>query len=280
MTVSGPGFKDLKSTDIILTANQSGRFNAKLQLGSRSQTVTVKSLPSTLNTADAEVGGLITGQDAKRFPLSRSTLALLALNPANVSGGGSDVMIGGNRGNFSNLTIDGVTTNTNIYGGQSGGLTADQSYESIAEVKIIVSNGSAEFPGVATMMTTTKGGTNQLHGSAFYTTDNSALDSTPFQVPSDEKLKGPQLQWYGFSVGGPVWLGKLYNGHNKTFFFGTWEHRTFPLAAGNYSVGQLSLPTTAFRTGDFSALLQPQYSPTGAPLQLTNPFTGAPFRTI
>jgi hypothetical protein len=276
VTVSGPGFKDLTSTNIILTANQSGQFNAKLQLGSSSQTVTVISLPTTINTQDAEVGSLITGQDAKRLPLSRSELALLALNPANVANG-SGILIGGNRSVFSNLTIDGVTTKSNIYGGQSGGMTADQSYESLAEVKIITSNGSAEFPGFGTMTTTTKGGTNQLHGSGFYTTDNSALDSTPFQVPSDQKLKGPQLQWYGLSVGGPVWLGKLYDGRNKTFFFGTWEHRTFPLAAGNYSVGQLSLPTAAFRNGDFSSLLQPQYSPTGAPLQLTNPFTGAPF---
>ncbi len=272
VAVSGTGFKDIKSTDIILTANQSGQFNAKLQLGSPSQTVTVQSLPTTVDTQDAEVGSLITGQDAKRLPLSRSILALLALNPANVSGAGG-VMIGGNRNVFSNLTIDGVTTNTNIYGGQSGGMTADQSYESLAEVKIIASNGSAEFPGFATMMTTTKGGTNQLHGSGFYTTDNSALDSTPFQVPSDQKLKGPQLQWYGLSVGGPVWLGKLYDGRNKTFFFGTWEHRTFPLAAGNYSVGQLSLPTEAFRNGDFSSLLNPS---TGAPIQLTNPYTGNP----
>jgi hypothetical protein len=276
VTVSAPNFKDTESTNIILTANQSGRFNARLEVGSGSQTVTVESTPTTLNTEDAEVGSLITGEDAKRLPLSRSELALLALNPANTANG-SGMLIGGNRSVFSNLTIDGVTTKSNIYGGQSGGMTADQSYESLAEVKIISSNGSAEFPGFNSMMTTTKGGTNQLHGSAFYTTDNSALDSTPFQVPSDQKLKGPQLQWYGLSVGGPVWLGKLYDGRNKTFFFVTWEHRTFPLAAGNYSVGELSLPTEAFRKGDFSALLQPQYSPTGASLQLTNPFTGAPF---
>ncbi len=67
---------------------------------------------------------------------------------------GSSIMIGGNRNNFLNLTVDGIQTMQNAFGGQSGNLTNDQSYESIAEVKVMESNNSAEFPGVATLMTT------------------------------------------------------------------------------------------------------------------------------
>lgn len=275
VTVSSSGFRDTRSSPIILLAAQRARFDVSLLNGEATETIEVKSTPPTLNTEDADVTQLITGQDALRQPLSRSTLALLTLNSANVSGTSSAIMIGGQRSNYENLTIDGITTSNNIYGGQSGGMTADQSFESIAEIKITDSNGSAENPGFASLITTTKGGGNAFHGSAFYTTDNSALDATPFLQTS--KLKGPQLQWYGGSASGPVWIPKLYKGRDKTFFLVTWEHRTFPLAAGNAQTFNTNLPTADFRNGNFGALLNPAYAPGGTPIQLINPYTGAPF---
>jgi hypothetical protein len=275
--VAKSGFKDVQSDGIIVIAAQRVRFDATLQIGSASETVRVDSTPPTLNTEDAEVGTLITGQDALRQPLARSTLALLTLSPTSVSGNSSAIMIGGQRSNYENLTIDGITTTNNIYGGQSGGMTADQSFESIAEVKVSDSNGSAETPGFASLITTTKGGGNSLHGSAFYTTDNAALNATPFLQLPGTGLKGPELQWYGGSVSGPVWLPKIYNGHDKTFFLFTWEHRTFPLAAGNAQTFNTNLPTLNFQKGDFSSLLNPIYAPSGTPIQLMNPYTGKPF---
>ena len=278
VTVSRIGFKDVQSNGIIVVSAQRVRFDARLQVGAASEVVNVQSNPPTLDTEDAEVGDLITGQDALRHALPRSVLSLLTLSPTSVSGNSSAIMIGGQRSNYENLTIDGITTVNNLYGGQSGGLTADQSFESIAEVKVTDSNGSAETPGFASLITTTKGGGNKLHGSTFYTTDNAALNATPFLQPSSSNLKGPELQWYGVSVSGPVWIPKLYNGHDKTFFFVTWEHRTFPLAAGNAQTFNTNLPTTAFQNGDFSSLLNPAFAPNNTPIQLVNPFTGAPFK--
>lgn len=275
--VSHAGFKGLESSSIVLIAAQRERFDAPMQVGGTTETVEVHSTPATMNTEDAEVGDLITGQDALRQPLTRSTLSLLTLSPTSVSGNSSAIMIGGQRSNYENLTIDGITTINNIYGGQSGGMTADQSFESIAEVKVTDSNGSAETPGFASLMTTTKGGGNTLHGSVFYTTDNAALNATPFLQLPENNLKGPELQWYGLSVSGPVWIPKVYDGRKKTFFLVTWEHRTFPLAAGNVQTFNTNLPTAAFLTGDFSNLLNPKYAPGGTPIQLINPFTGLPF---
>jgi len=80
------------------------------------------------------------------------------------------------------------------------------------------------------------------------------------------------LQWFGGSLSGPVVIPKVYNGKNKTFFMGTWEHRTFPLAAGNTSTGTTTLPTDAFNAGNFAAL----YDPINGPIQLTNPLNGQP----
>ena len=58
-------------------------------------------------------------------------------------------------------------------------------------------------------------------------------------------------------MNGPVYLPKIYNGKNKTFFLFTEEHRTFPLAAGNSITGTTTLPTAAFDQGNFAALLDP-----------------------
>lgn len=267
------GFKELRSSIIVLTAAQTARFEAQLQIGTANQTVEVSATPTTMNTENAEISSLQTGAEVLATPTQRAVMQMVGLTPSTVFAG-STVMIGGNRSNFLNLTIDGIQTMQNAYGGQSGNLTNDQSYESIAEVKIMESNTSAEFPGVATLMTTTKSGGNQFHGSGFYTTDNSALNAGPLNQGSERSqgIIGPQLQWWGGSLSGPVFIPKIYNGKNKTFFLFTEEHRTFPLAAGNTSTGTTTVPTAAFSAGDFSALLDP----INGGIQLKNPFTGAP----
>jgi outer membrane receptor protein involved in Fe transport len=269
VTVSKPGFKDEQSDVIILISAQSVKFDAPLQVGSATETIEVTSAPPTMNTENGELDEIVTGQDARRDAISRSIFALLATNPSSVSHG-STTMVGGQRAPYGNFTIDGVTTLNNIYGGTSGGMTADQAFESIAEIKVTDSNGAADTPGFGTVITTTKGGTNNYHGSAFYVTDNSYFNAAPFFSPV--RTKSPLLQWYGGSVGGPVVIPKLYNGHNKTFFFVTWEHRTFPVSGGRPSFVPITLPSANFELGNFSQLL------TGtSPLYISNPSTGVDY---
>jgi hypothetical protein len=273
VTVSAKGFREVRSSILKQTASQNQRFDAKLEVGETSVTIEVRATPTTLNTENAEISAIQTSQEVIAAPTQRAIMQMVGLTPSTVFDG-SSLMIGGNRNAFTNLTIDGIQTMQNAYGGQSGNLTNDQSYESIAEVKVMESNTSAEFPGVATLMTTTKSGTNQLHGSGFYTTDNSALNAGPLTHGSERSqgIIGPQLQWWGGSLNGPVWLPKIYNGKNRTFFLFTEEHRTFPLAAGNSSTGTTTLPTAAFDAGNFAALLDP----INGSIQLKDPFTGQP----
>ncbi len=273
VTVTAQGFREARSSVLTQLAAQSLRFDAALTVGETSSSVEVIATPAVMNVQNAEVSTLRTGQEVLAAPAQRAIIQMAALSPSTVLSG-TTIMIGGNRNTFLNLTIDGIQTTQNAFGGQSGNLTNDQSYESIAEVKVMESNNSAEFPGVATLMTTTKSGTNQLHASGFYTTDNSALNAGPLLYGSNRAngIIGPQLQWFGGSANGPVVLPKIYNGKNKTFFLVTEEHRTFPLAAGNTSSGTTTLPTQAFNAGDFSALLDPS----NGSLQLKNPLTGQP----
>lgn len=273
VSVSAKGFREVRSSVFTQTAAEIRRLDVKLEIGQTSESVEVRAAPTTMNTESAEISSLQTGQEVLAAPTQRAIMQMAGLTPSTVFEG-SSIMIGGNRNNFLNLTIDGIQTMQNAYGGQSGNLTNDQSYESIAEVKIMESNTSAEFPGVATLMTTTRSGTNQLHGSGFYTTDNSALNAGPLTVGSERSqgIIGPQLQWFGGSLSGPVYLPRIYNGKNKTFFMVTEEHRTFPLAAGNTVTGTTTVPTDAFKSGDFSALLDP----INGAIQLNNPLTGQP----
>src|SRR5258708_30176776 len=273
VSVTATGFKELRSSIIALTGAQSTRSEAKLQIGAASQTVEVTATPPTMNTQNAEISSIQTGEEILAAPTQRAIMQMAGLTPSTVFDG-SSIMIGGNRNNFLNLTIDGIQTMQNAYGGQSGNLTNDQSYESIAEVKVLESNTSAEFPGVATLMTTTKSGGNQLHGSAFYTTDNSALNAGPLTQGSERSqgIVGPQLQWWGGSLNGPDILPQIYNWKNKTFFLITEQHRTFPLAAGNSITGTTTVPTAAFDAGNFAALLDPS----NGSIQLKNPLTGQP----
>lgn len=271
VAVTVPGFRELRSSVLTQTAAQNQRFDVKLEMGETASSIEVTATPTTMNTENAEISSLQTAEQVLAAPTQRAIMQMAGLTPSTVFDG-SSIMIGGNRNSFLNLTIDGIQTMQNAYGGQSGNLTNDQSYESIAEVKVLESNNSAEFPGVATLMTTTKSGGNQLHGSGFYTTDNSALNAGPLTQGSERSqgIIGPQLQWWGGSVSGPVYVPKIYNGKNKTFFLVTEEHRTFPLAAGNSSTGTTTLPTAAFEAGNFAALLDP----INGSIQLKNPLTG------
>jgi len=273
VTVTASGFRELRSSVLTETAAQNQRFDARLEVGETSASVEVIATPTAMNTENAEISSLQTSEEVLAAPTQRAIMQMAGLTPSTVFDG-SSIMIGGNRNNFLNLTIDGIQTMQNAYGGQSGNLTNDQSYESIAEVKVLESNNSAEFPGVATLMTTTKSGGNDLHGSGFYTTDNSALNAGPLTQGSERSqgIIGPQLQWWGGSVSGPIYIPKIYHGRNKTFFLVTEEHRTFPLAAGNSSTGETTVPTAAFERGDFSALLDP----INGGIQLKNPLTGQP----
>jgi hypothetical protein len=273
VTVSATGFREVRSSVLTQTAAQSQRFDARIEVGEASTSIDVMATPTTMNTENAEISSLQTGEQILAAPTMRAVMQMAGLTPSTVFDG-SSIMIGGNRNNFLNLTIDGIQTMQNAYGGQSGNLTNDQSYESIAEVKVLESNNSAEFPGVATLLTTTKSGGNQLHGSGFYTTDNSALNAGPLTQGSERSqgIVGPQLQWWGGSVSGPVYVPKLYHGSNKTFFLVTEEHRTFPLAAGNSITGTTTVPTAAFDAGNFAALLDPS----NGGIQLKNPLNGQP----
>ncbi|MBI3697147.1 MAG: TonB-dependent receptor [Acidobacteria bacterium] len=259
VAVSRSGFKEVRSSPITLTTQQTARFDATLEVGDISQRIEVAAVASTVNTENAQVGDVRPRQDLLNLPMNtRATHSFLYLTSSNYEGRS----IGGLRGNNLNYTIDGVTSNAAAWGGSASPML-EAALESVQEVKVMGSNNAAEYPDVATMYVTTRSGTNQLHGSAVFDSSNNAFNARNFFAPT--KPKGPTRHEYGGSLGGPVVLPKLYNGRDRTFFFFTWEGQQFP---GQFSA-TANVPTAKMRAGDFSDLLPGTV--------VRDPTTGQPF---
>lgn len=249
--ISAAGFKEVRSSDILLTAQQNSRFDATLQVGESSQTIDVAATTPTLNTENAEIGDLRPRQDLVNMPLNRrSTIEFFFMTSSSYANDG-DYSVGGLRGSYTNMTVDGISSNTTLWGGDSGPLV-EEAFEAISDMKTLESNNSAEFPGVATVLISTRAGENQPHGSLYLTEHNWITDANSY---FGGKGYGPERHEFGGSFGGPVFLPKIYNGHNRTFFYFTWEHTTFPAGSGNQSIFNANVPTLAMKKGDFSQLL-------------------------
>ncbi|MGH9401619.1 MAG: hypothetical protein ACRD2P_05890, partial [Terriglobia bacterium] len=129
--------------------------------------------------------------------------------------------------------------------------------DALQEFTVQQNNYSAEYPGAGPAFnTTTKSGTNHFHGDLFEYLRNDALDSRNFFAKTTEPFKQNQ---FGGTIGGPVIIPKIYNGHDRTFFFAAYEGQT--QRQGLVSVALV--PSAAERNGDFSAPGLPKiYDPT------------------
>src|SRR6266403_4962611 len=137
----------------------------------------------------------------------------------------------------SNVELNCMRQNHNIYlldGGENddrggaGGMSIAPSTDAIAEFRALTSNYSADYglSSAATMTMVLKSGTSTLHASAWEFNRNDALDARGFFNPGPKPVAKLRLNVFGFNIGGPVTLGKLYNRDQKrTFFFYNMEWR-------------------------------------------------------
>src|SRR5207249_4925504 len=140
----------------------------------------------------------------------------------------------------------------------------------LQEFKVQTGTYSSEFGYEASQVNvSTKGGTNQYHGTVFEFLRNNALDARPYAFTSNVPRSAP-FKWnqYGFTLGGPVQIGKLFNGKDRLFFMSNYEG--FKLR--NQSQFLANVATTAMRRGDFSALLP--NTVVRDPLNNNQPFPG------
>ncbi|MEI9974255.1 MAG: carboxypeptidase-like regulatory domain-containing protein [Ignavibacteriota bacterium] len=281
ITVEVAGFKTTLRTGVEVQVAQTARVDIALQVGSPTESVTVTAETPMLRTENAEQSMNVTGGKVNDLPLNfgggggqgggiRDWLSFITLAPGvsgnNANSPGMNVINGipaGTYGNFKVYLEGQDATSVNDAGWTS--TVSGAGVESIGEFSIQTSNFAAEYGQVAGGLFnfTTKSGTNELHGSAYEYWANEAMDAAH---PYSHKLDRDRKNDYGFTVGGPVYIPKLYNGKNKTFFFFNLERfGNNQISSGAYS----TVPTSAYRQGDFSAAL------TGK--TLTDPTSGYQF---
>jgi hypothetical protein len=194
-----------------------------MNIKSQTETVEVPDMVATVNTENGVIADSKDNKDIGQLPLNfravtTSPLAALATSANVQQDSQGNIALAGATANMIGYSVEGIST-TNVF--RSGaGTNPYPSAEGISELKVTAFNNSAEFSQVGDVTFTTRGGTNDLHGSLFEYLQNDALDAKILNFTT----KAPKrFNTFGGSVGGPLVLPRLYNGKNKTFFFFDYE---------------------------------------------------------
>jgi hypothetical protein len=272
--VEAPGFEKWETSGVVLEVRQQLRLDANLAIGSVQQEVTVNGdSVSAIETESPTISGTFTADDATNLPVNTrasfsgtSAYNILGTLPG-MQADASGFSLQGALPYQTDVTIDGLTAKNT--GGSSVIGDAFPSTESISEIRADGALNNAEFGDPGQVIVTTKGGSNALHGSAFWYYQSSAFDAIAYTYPTTITKPDLHGDTFGGSVGGPVVIPHLYNGHNKSFFYGGYEGWRHPAQA----VLSAKVPSTLMKQGDFSKYISSTF--TG----LTDPFTGASWGT-
>ncbi len=256
--VQAEGFKRFVQTDVNLIAGGTSRVDAALELGDVSESVEVSSSLVQLETTNAKVVAQVSTKMIDELPLvvggrmrSPFDLALVTPEANQYSGGGDqdrDFQIGGAPGATYGATMDGVSILTGRFNSVTWASVNTPSVDAIQEFTVESNGFKAEYGRASggIMTFTTKSGTNELHGTAYEFLRNDALDARRFFEAQKGVLKQNDFGW---SVGGPVFIPKLYDGRNRTFFFASQEWFRDRVGAASQ---RFSMPTPEMYDGDFS----------------------------
>ena len=281
VVVVAAGFKRHVRENVTVATASTVRLDAVLEVGAVSESVEVTGAVAQIQTESAKVSTAVQNRMVDELPLVvggalRSPFDLVTI-AAESRGSGQSLVLGGGQAASWSATLDGLSVNTNRSADTVETAYNTPSVEAITEFTVDTNGFKAEYgqAGGGVMTFSSKSGTNDLHGSAYDFLRNDDLDARGFFAPRRSVYKQND---FGVTVGGPVYLPKLYNGRNRTFFFLSYEG--FRNRVG--SNGQIfSVPTPEMYQGDFSRWvdsrgnLLPIYDPTTT---RTNPNGGGVIR--
>lgn len=259
VTLEKAGFRTMRFTSLTLTVDQTATLNAKLEVGSNKEQITVEGAAAPVDTTDAQLSNVVEHKQMTELPLIlRDPYQLVLLSPGVTQ---SDGMLGisanGGRERNNNFMLDGADNNDTETPGGLGGLTS-QNPDSTEEFRVITNNFAPEYGrnNGALIDVITRSGTNDFHGDAFYFGRWDALGARDFFNHQTDPLTGlvaPKNPYvrnlYGASFGGPIIK-------DRTFFFVNYQGDRFITNLTNTT----TVPTAAFKSGIFT---------------YTNPDTGA-----
>ena len=224
-----PGFEKYVTRDVQIHVAQTLNLDLNLQVGALIDQITVTAAAPLLQTENASVGQTIQGQQINDLPLNGRNWASLAQLSAGVTTGNANYgaspgsayfSINGNLVWQNDFRLDGIDDNVEVYGGYGANITPPP--DAIQEFKLQSGNYDAEF-GHSTggvINAVIKSGGNRIHGDLWEYLRNDKLDANDYFAKQNGTPRQEYRQnQFGGTVGGPVFIPKLYNGQNKTFFF-------------------------------------------------------------
>ncbi len=273
------GFTNAERSGIRLDVQQVLRLDVAMQVGGVAQSVDVSATAQLLDASSSSLGLVIDGRRITELPLNgRNPLELARLTP------GVQLLTSAfnDARNFriSAMSINGGPTGANAILLDGGSSTVPERNEysvapnvdAVEEFRVQTNSFSAEFglTGGGVINLVTKSGTNRLKGTLYEFVRNDAFDANSWQR-NRSSLGKPPLRYnqFGFTVGGPVWLPKIYNGRNRSFFFVNWEAIRYSTSA----VTQTRVPTEMERRGDFRQTIINSTNAGLVPVTLFDPFS-------
>lgn len=278
------GFKKFVRSGITLSVNDNLQIDITLEVGDVTQSIDVTDTVPVIETADGSLGVVVTNKELTELPIAQGNpYSLLGLAPGTTFEGDPklnrpyepthivDYSMSGSTSGTTDITLDGVS---NTSKGGNGRVAAGYvpPVDAVGEIRIQTSSFDARTAqssgGLVNI--SLRSGANKVHGSATYTKMRPEWFANDF-FANRSGLPGGDFnydRWSG-SFSGPVWLPKLYNGKNKTFFMWAYEGLSDKRPRGGST--NLTVATPEMRTGDFSELLR-----IGSTYTIYNPYTRRP----
>jgi len=239
--------------EFLLQVGQRAEISPVLKVGAVSEQVTVTGEAAPLvSTSDAIISTNLEHARIEQLPMNGRSIATLVLMStpglgAGQDGGGINPIVNGLRDSVE-LYQDGAVIKNRDTGDFAGRLPG---VDGVQEARVETNLSSAKYNRPASIILSTRSGSNKVHGSLFETARNSAIGVA--RRRQDYYTKAPHYvrNEFGGSVGGPVYFPKIYNGKNRTFFFTSYEL----LRSASASTLSTNLITMPMRQGDFSGLV-------------------------
>lgn len=264
--VSAEGFGKFKQEDLPIDAMKVTGFNVTLKVGSSNETVTVSAAPPALETTNATLGATMENTTYSQLPILMSGLQR---DPTAFAGLMPGVQAGTRAGSFSGtgnylaeMYLDGIPLTEASQQADNRSVSQSVSVDAIDQFQVQTSGMPAEYQGAGLQNYVIKSGTNKYHGTVFDYVRNRMFDTwgyfakantyTDAQGAVHPATKPDEHQnEFGFTIGGPVKLGKLYDGRDKLFFFAAYEKYHYRKGV---VPGFQTIATDKMRQGDFSEL--------------------------
>lgn len=296
VAVEAQGFQKFTQSNIVLNVGDKLTVSPQLKVGSTGQEVTVEATTAEVQTQSPQAAALISGTQVRELALNgRNWEQLVLLSPGVSDAGNSDQLyvgafapqgtnlvtfsMNGGRREHNNFMVDGAD---NIDRGSNLTLLSFPSVDSIAEFRVIRGQYDPEYGRADSgqVNVVTRGGTSKLHGNVYEFFRNDALNARPFS--SKYPVLTPHIPYlryhdFGGTIGGPLYIPKLYEQTNKTFFFFSEEVRRNL----TYTNGSAVVPTTAMLNGQFAHPVCVAFSATntctatGTSIPVTDPIAKA-----